>query len=42
MMGVSYQEMLDTPLEVIMDDLSYSEVEQKVEKHLSKKMNKNA
>lgn len=36
-MGVSYQEMLETPLKVVMRDMSYQEVEAKVEKHLNNK-----
>jgi hypothetical protein len=39
LMGVSYNEMLETPIEVVMRDLSFRDVEVRVENHLSKPKN---
>lgn len=38
-MGQSYEQYLATPFEVVMRDLSFQQVEVKVEKHLSKPKN---
>lgn len=35
-MGVSYDEMLTTPIEIVMRDLSFRDVEIRVENHLNK------
>lgn len=39
MMGVSWQDAQDTPIAVVVRDLQYREVEQKVEKHFNEKQN---
>jgi hypothetical protein len=35
-MGVSYNEMLETPIQIVMRDLSFRDVEVRVENHLNK------
>lgn len=39
MMGISWQDALDTPLQVVVRDLNFREIELKVEKHFNEKNN---